>query len=57
MKEKPAFGFPFLGSFTSDRVPKATKDVYISEVTGAIPVNHTSEFQELLEGTTQICKQ
>ena len=29
IKEKPAVGFPFLGAFTSDRVPKATMDVNV----------------------------
>ena len=27
VKEKPAFGSPFLGAVLSDRIPKATKNV------------------------------
>ena len=29
MKEKATVGFPFLGAFPSDHIPKATKDVNV----------------------------
>jgi len=52
VKEKPTFGSPIFGAFPYDRIPKAAKDAnYIFLITVAIPVNYSSEFQELYVAT------
>ena len=60
MKEKSTIGFPFLGAFPSDCIPKATKDVNVHlfihssnycTLYQPIPVNCTSELWELSGAT------
>jgi hypothetical protein len=58
VREKPIVGFPFFGSFPSDRIPEATKDVNIRIfIIVTISVNCTCQFRELFEETTYICIQ
>jgi hypothetical protein len=54
MKKKPTVGSPFLGTFPSDRIPKATEDANVHFVIHSsnscrlyqrIPMNHSSEFR------------
>ena len=56
MKEKPTAGSPFFGTFPSDRIPKAKKDVNAHfciygnnycKLYQRIPISYAIEFQEL----------
>jgi hypothetical protein len=51
VKEEPTAFSPFFGTFPSDRIPKATKDISVHFfIRGfTISVNYTSEFRECLE--------
>jgi len=50
VKEKQTVGSPFFGAFSSDRIPKATKDVNVQfAIHSSDYFKYTSEFRELFE--------
>ena len=61
MKESPAAGSTFFGTFPSDRIPRAVKDVdvrffipnFYNFPHAAISVNYTGEFPECFEVTAE----
>ena len=63
MKVKTAIGSPFFGTFPSDRMPKATKDVNVNffihsrnscKIYHILSVNCTVEFPERFEAPTYL---
>ena len=59
MEKKAYICSPFFGEFPCIRIPKATKVVNVNLKDwnlphAAIPVNYTSEFQDVFEGTIYI---